>query len=187
MKGPRAGLSALQRAGLVLWGLYLLLGWAAARASLGAMELPPALRPLQTWTWPVRWRMFTDLRDQHESLLLELREGECTLRIDPERLFPNRWDEGPGYLRDDFLRDPAAVGPLAQAVCARKGAGTGASVILTLQRWPRTPGQVEQPTNDARTFPLWRVPCGGQPVPLEGLSAVQGERQGRAARKRGAP
>ena len=186
---PGERVAPLAWAGLALWAAYLLAGWACARASLGAMELPGWARPLQAWTWPVRWRMFTDLRDQHDTLTLEVREGEGTRRLDPGALFPCDWDEGPGYLRDDFLRDPAAVGPFAREACHRVGAGPGARLTLVLQRWPRIPGQVAQPVRDARTYPLWTVACGDPaavPAPLEGLGAVRGERQGRRAREGGA-
>jgi hypothetical protein len=103
--------------------------------------------------WLGRWRMFTDLRTTHTDLAIEV-DGAP---VDPALLYPSRWDEGPGYTRDDFLDDPRRVAALARDVCARV---PGDRVRLVRVRWAKTPGTREQPREDERRAVLFEGRCG---------------------------
>jgi hypothetical protein len=92
--------------------------------------------------------MFTELRPRHTDLVAEVRDaGGAWSPVDLATLYPCHWDEGPGYLRDDFLNDPHRVDQLAADVCVRTG---GAAVRLTERTWQKTPGSAEQPPVDER-------------------------------------
>lgn len=143
---------------LQLLAVYFLVSYRVALANLGVAEPPRGAPAAQAFTWLGRWRMFTELRPRHTDLLAEARDpaGAWT-PVDLAALYPNHWDEGPGYLRDDFLRDPARVALLAADVCARSpGAG---GVRLTEVTWAKTPGEREQPRRDARTADRGTFPC----------------------------
>ena len=96
---------------LMLLAGYFLVSYRVALANLGVAEPPAGAPAAQSLTWLGRWRMFTELRPRHTDLEADACDdaGHCT-RVDLAALYPNHWDEGPGYLRDDFLRDPRRTG-----------------------------------------------------------------------------
>lgn len=88
-------------------------------------------------------------------------EGGAWVAVDLAALYPSRWDEGPGYLRDDLLEHPRRLAVLADATCRRVPGGPE-RIRFTLVEWPKTPGQVEQPRDRATTQLLLDHPCGGE-------------------------
>jgi hypothetical protein len=161
---PRA-LQPLVLGLLAVLGLYLAAAFPFARAQLGTVELPSWAEPIKPYTWLARWRMFTELRPSHLGVEVVAVTDAAKVEVDLAALYPCRWNEGPGYARDDFLRDADAVAALSADICARVDAG---SLRWTRLRWPKTLGAREQPVHDVERRPLWEVPCdGGRPRPLE--------------------
>lgn len=142
---------------LMLLAGYFLVSYRVALANLGVAEPPAGAPAAQSLTWLGRWRMFTELRPRHTDLEADACDdaGHCT-RVDLAALYPNHWDEGPGYLRDDFLRDPRRTGLLATDLCARTGA---TAIRLVEVSWARTPGTSEQPRRDETRLPRGETTC----------------------------
>jgi hypothetical protein len=141
---------------LVALALYFLVAYRVALASLGVAEKPAGAPRLASLTWLGRWRMFTELRDQHVILTAEALAGAGWTPIDLAAMFPSHRDEGPGYDRDDFYDDPRRREQLARALCARVAAP---AVRLSVRRFPKTLGQREQPEQGATTAALGTWPC----------------------------
>jgi hypothetical protein len=146
--------------GLLL--VYLFVSYRQALAGLGVAEPPAGITMLNDIFWLGRWRMFTELRNTHTDLEVELRAGASRTPVDLTRLYPSRWPDGPGYLRDDFYRHERRVAALAVDVCERVGT-PGAEVGVTLVTWTKTLGQVAQPRTDARRQTLLTWVCGAPP------------------------
>lgn len=149
----------------VIVGLALLVAWFGvcyrfALAGLGVAEPPAALADGGDVFWLGRWRMFTDLRVDHTDLLAEAYVGTGWVHADVETLYPSRWDEGPGYLRDDFLTRAGRLAAFAEDACGRVPGA--ARVRLTLVTWPKTLGQVDQPRVGETRRELLDHPCGGR-------------------------
>lgn len=147
-------------AGLAALAFYLLLCFRFALAGFDAPNPPTRTSVLEPILWVGRWRMFTDLRTAHTDLDLEVqRAGGDWEPVAMASLYPARWDEGPGYTRDAFLRDSARVAALAADVCSRTG---GSAVRFTRVTFQKTPGAAEQPrTGEART-PVVEATCGNR-------------------------
>lgn len=142
---------------LQLLAAYFLVSYRVALGNLGVAEPPRGFPAAQALTWLGRWRMFTELRPRHTDLLAETRDGAGGWSpVELAALYPSRWDEGPGYLRDDFLSDPGYVALLGADVCERTGA---AAVRLTEITWDKTPGEREQPRRDERRTDRGTFPC----------------------------
>jgi hypothetical protein len=131
-----------------------------ALVSLGVAEAPAAVAAWSDLFWLGRWRMFTDTRPEHVDLLAEARVAEAWQSIHLAAFYPSRRDEGPGYLRDDFLEHPKRLEALAAATCARIP-GPPERIRFTLVRWPKTLGHVDQPRDGATTREVLDVPCAG--------------------------
>ena len=145
---------------LVALALYFLVAYRAALAGLGVAERPKAAPVIHSLTWLGRWRMFTELRQQHVVLVAEagqLRAGTNAWEpIDLAAWFPSHRDEGPGYDRDDYFDEPKRQAQLAAALCRRTQA---TAVRLSVRRFAKTLGQQQQPETDARTDLLGEWPC----------------------------
>ncbi|MFZ5481715.1 MAG: hypothetical protein ACOZNI_33440 [Myxococcota bacterium] len=140
-------------AGLAALAVYVLACFQLALAGFGTVEKIAIVEASKDLLWLGRWRMFTDLRTTHADLRLEVDGRE----VDVASLYPSRWDEGPGYTRDDFLDDRPRVAAMARDVCARTGAR---GVRLTRVTWTKTPGSREQPRHDERVDVLFEGTCG---------------------------
>ncbi len=142
--------------GLLLLGLYFLVGYRVSLTNLGVAAAPAGLPGLSGLTWLGRWRMFTELRDHHTRLRCEVEGPGGWTELDLGARYPMRWDEGPGYERDDFYRDPARLADLARDRCAEPGA---TAVRFSLVRWKKTLGSREQPERDPQVEALGSWPC----------------------------
>ncbi|GDX82636.1 hypothetical protein LBMAG42_44470 [Deltaproteobacteria bacterium] len=121
--------------------LYFGLAYRVSLTNLGVAKPPLGLPAIQAFTWLGRWRMFTELRDRHSDLLAEAGRGGAWSAIDLAARYPNHWDEGPGYLRDDFYGDPRRLEALALDLCGL----SDEAVRFTRVTWAKSPGQHEQP------------------------------------------
>lgn len=157
---PRLRVPAL--VSLVALGVWFGVCYRFALANLGVAEPPAALAAWGDVFWLGRWRMFTDARPEHSDLLAEARVGGAWAPVDLGALYPSRRDEGPGYLREDFLEHPRRVAALAEATCARVP-GAPERIRFTSVRWPKTLGQVEQPRDRATTREVLDHPCARAP------------------------
>lgn len=137
-------------------GLYFLLAYRVALGTLGVAELPAGTPNLLAVTWLGRWKMFTDLRAEHWDLVAEVEVGGAWRAVDLGARYPSHWDEGPGYLRDDYYRDARRLGELARDLCTVDGA---TAARFTEQRWAKSRGQLDQPRADVRTTTLGSFPC----------------------------
>lgn len=143
--------------GLPLLAVYFLVSYRVALTNLGVAAPPTGAPVVQGATWLGRWRMFTELRPRHTELVAETEGGDgLWVRVDLDSLYPNHWDEGPGYLRDDFLTDPRRVAGMAADLCVRTGAK---AVRLTEVTWAKSPGQAEQPHVDEARADRGMHPC----------------------------
>ncbi len=161
-------------AALVLAGLVAYFGvcYRFSLAYLGVAEPPAGLAGASDLFWLGRWRMFTELRATHTDLEAAAFVGDAWVPVDLAALYPSRWAEGPGYLRDDFHGRPERLARLAEDVCARvPGAARTRFALIT---WPRTLGQVEQPRDGATRSELYDEPCGA--------ARLQGAGRGRGGR-----
>ncbi len=140
------GLKLFLLAGLAF---YFLLSYRVALATLGVAQLPKGLPALQGVTWLGRWKMFTDLRDEHWDVEAEVQGASGWTRLDLAERYPLHWDEGPGYLRDDYYQNPKRLSVLAADLCRIPGTR---AARFTEVRWPKTRGQEAQPrTGEKRT------------------------------------
>jgi hypothetical protein len=133
---------------LGLLALYLL--GAALEAPDGQGEVG------QPVFWLGRWRMFTDLRDKHEDIEVIAISGDREQALELASLYPSAWDEGPGYLREDFYARPERRAAWVRSLCARSRAS---ALELWLLRWPRRPGQPAIPAEGIERELLWSGPC----------------------------
>lgn len=141
---------------LLLLGLYLLGGVASAEAGFAD---PDGSARMERVFWLGRWRMFTDLRTRHSGIDAELRRDGAWAPVDLAAVYPSRWDEGPGWLRDDFVDDAPRVRRLVLDLCRRTGAD---AARLTRVRWQKTLGQREPPRGEGEERRvLWDGPCAG--------------------------
>ena len=140
---------------LSLLAAYFLVSYRVALAAVGVARMPAGLPAAQALTWLGRWRMFTELRPEHMDLMAEVRTGDWR-EVDLTALYPCRWDEGPGWLRDDWMDDPRRVDELATDLCRRTAAD---EVRLTRIRWPKTLGSREQPRTGAERTLLLDAVC----------------------------
>jgi hypothetical protein len=150
-----------------------------ALVTLGAAPPPGVLADAGDWFWLGRWRMFTDLRPFHTDLAVESRVGSAWIDVDLATWYPSRWDEGPGYLRDDFYENPGRLRRMAADLCVRLGSDPD-RIRFTLVRWPKTLGSVEQPRDEATRTELLDVACG------EARSGAGDRRAGPGPDQRGA-
>lgn len=141
---------------LVALALYFLVAYRAALAGLGVAERPAGAPVLHSLTWLGRWRMFTELRDQHVVLIAEAGGPQGWAPVELSAWFPSHRDEGPGYDRDDYFDDPRRQAQLAAALCARVQAP---AVRLSVRRFPKTLGQQAQPERGATTALLLERAC----------------------------
>lgn len=135
--------------------LYFGLAYRVSLTNLGVAKPPLGLPAIQALTWLGRWRMFTELRDRHSDLIAEANRGERWSAIDLAERYPNHWDEGPGYLRDDFYGDPRRLEALAHDLCQEGDE----SVRFTRITWAKSPGQDEQPHIDEDRAELGSFGC----------------------------
>jgi hypothetical protein len=140
---------------LSLLAAYFLVSYRVALTGLGVARPPAGLPSAQALTWLGRWRMFTELRPEHVDLLAEVRTSDWSA-VDLAARYPCRWDEGPGWLRDDWLGDPRRLAELTNDLCAQTGA---TEVRLTEIRWPKTLGSREQPRIGERRTTLHGGAC----------------------------
>ena len=141
---------------------YLGVCYRSSLAYLGVADMPAGVAGASDLLWLGRWRMFTELRATHTDLDAEALVGDRWEARSLAALYPSAWDEGPGYLRDDFYRHERRVAALAVDVCERVGT-PGAEVGVTLVTWTKTLGQVAQPRTDARRQTLLTWVCGAPP------------------------
>lgn len=106
--------------------------------------------------WLSRFKMFTTFRPHHSTLQAEARHGQAWSPIALEAVFPNRWQEGPGYNRPAFWRDPERLGALAAHACTATGAE---AVRVSVLRWEKTLATSEQPVRGAERRDLLEAPC----------------------------
>ena len=132
----------MRQAALMALGLYLLACYRASLTGLGVAAAPAGAPALRGLTWLGHWRMFTEKRDHHVDLEARVWSGGTATVVDLGARYPQRWDDGPGYLRDDFYEDPRRLAVLAADLCTLPGA---ARVELTLLRWPKQPGVAGAP------------------------------------------
>lgn len=145
---------------LFLAGLVAYLGvcYRSSLAYLGVADMPAGVAGANDLFWLGRWRMFTELRAAHTDLDAEALVGDRWEARSLAALYPSAWDEGPGYLRDDFYTRPERLGRLADDLCGRTPGAT--RVRFTLVTWARTRGQVDQPRTDATRTELADTACG---------------------------
>ncbi len=153
----RTHLRELQALSLGALAFYFVLAYRVALGTLGVAELPEGTPSLPGLTWLGRWKMFTDLRATHHDVLVEVQVAGAWAPVDLAARYPTRWDEGPGWLRDDYYRDAARLQGLAATLCTVEAGAT--EVRFTEVRWPKTLGQVEQPRHDEVRTPLGSWPC----------------------------
>lgn len=135
-------------------GLYLLVCYRASLADLGVAQ-PPA-RLAGRFTWLGHWRMFTERRPDHVDLEARVQVGADWTLLDLATRYPQRWDDGPGYLRDDFYQDPGRLRTLALDLCTLPQAR---AVELTLLRWPKQPGVAGAPREGLNRRDLLHQDC----------------------------
>ena len=132
------------------------MAYRVALANLGVAERPTAAPRVASLTWLGRFRMFTELRDQHVVFEAEARGAGGWSPIDLAAIFPSHRDEGPGYQRDDLYRDPRRLDALGRALCDRLDTP---AVRFSVRRWPKTLGRVEQPQSGVSVEPLSERSC----------------------------
>lgn len=136
--------------------VYLILCYRVSLSNLGVASEVRGAPSLMRATWPGRWRMFTELRNEHKALVAERENEGVFQRIDLDLRFQVRRDEGPGFHRDDFYGDPRRLQSLANVLCAD---APGRSIRFRLERWKKTLGQVEQPKTNLQIDELGSWPC----------------------------
>jgi len=130
--------------------LYLLMGVHSAVGILSGSE--QAGDPF----WLGRWKMFTDRRPQHIELRAEgMQVGEWT-PLALSSVFPNAWQEGAGYHRAAFWKNPQRVVALADHTCKVTGV---AAVRIFVVRWEKTLASAAQPERNLEQQMLLEQPC----------------------------
>ncbi len=140
--------------GLLAVAVYLLMGVYSAAGVLSDAEQDDS-DPF----WLGRFKMFTDLRPHHTELRASVLEDGAWAELALWEVFPNAWQEGPGYHRRMFWSDPERLAGLAGQVCRRTDAE---AVRLRVVRWHKTLASVSQPEQDREERPLLEQPCEGE-------------------------
>ncbi|MFT5686244.1 MAG: hypothetical protein ACI8RZ_007200 [Myxococcota bacterium] len=138
--------------GLAAVAVYLLLGVNSAVGILSGSG-----HPKSDPYWLGRWKMFTDLRPQHAELRASVHLDGVWAPVALAEVFPNSWQEGPGYHRKTFWSHPDRLAALAEHTCQETGA---ASVRLWAHRWDKTLASAEQPVLNPEERTLLEQPCG---------------------------
>ena len=147
MSAPRAattppGRRAVAVAGLALAAIWLVGAFAQSLAGHLGAPTPAGLHRL---VWFGHFQMFTELRPTHARVVAHVEAADGSIEaLDLEALFPMDWRAGPGYQRGAFLRDPARLGQLADALCARRVGGGAGAITIAREVWPKRLGQADQ-------------------------------------------
>ncbi len=110
--------------------------------------------------WLGRWKMFTDLRPQHTALHASVHRDGSWVPVDLAAVFPNAWQEGPGYDRKMFWGHPQRLAAFAEHTCRETG---GEAIVVWVSRWDKLLASAHQPEVMPEERRLLEQPCGERP------------------------